>query len=75
MHLKNVLDKSEYQNIKIFLQKVTLQIVLKKLLQLQKLKILYCGRIKFVVLWIYVIVDLIGEKIVGTFYEKKCKGV
>ena len=75
MHLKNVLDKSEYQNIKIFLQKVTLQIVLKKLLRLQKLKILYCGRIKFVVLWIYVIVDLIGEKIVGTFYEKKCKRV
>ena len=36
---------SEYQNIKIFLQKVTLQIVLKKFLWLKKLKILCHGHV------------------------------
>ena len=33
----------EYQNIKIFLQKVTLQICLKKFLGLKKLKIMWRG--------------------------------
>ena len=46
----------EYQNIKIFLQKVTLQIYLKKFLLLKKLQKLYHR------LW---------EEIVGYFYEKE----
>ena len=50
----------EYQNIKIVLQKVTLQIGQKKLLWLKKLKILCRG---------HVINDLNEEEIVGTFYE------
>ena len=53
----------EYQNIKIFLPKVTVQISLKKFLWLRK--------VKNTVLWTYVINDLNGEKIVGTFYEKE----
>ena len=40
------------------------QIGLKKILLLQKLKILCCG---------HVISDLKGEDIVGRFYEKNCK--
>ena len=47
----------EYQNIKLFLLKVTLQIGLKRFLWLTKLKIL-C-------------LDLNGEESVGTFYENK----
>ena len=47
----------EYQNIKLFLLKVTVQIGLKKFLWLTKLKIL-C-------------LDLNGEESVGTFYKKK----
>ena len=50
----------EYQNIKIVLQKVTLQIGQKKLLWLKKLKILCRG---------HVINDLNQEEIVGTFYK------
>ena len=46
------------------MQKVTLQIGLKKFLWLKKLKILCLG---------YVINDLNGEEIVGTFYEKELK--
>ena len=53
----------EYQNIKIFLQKVTLQIGVKKILWLKRLKILFSGG--------YVINDLNGEKIVGTFYKNR----
>ena len=52
----------EYQNIKIFLQKVTFQIVLNNFFGLKKLKTLYCG---------HVISDLNGEQNVGTFYKKK----
>ena len=49
----------EYRNKNIFLQKVILQIGLKKFLQL------------FVDMpWTYVISDLNGEELVGTFYEK-----
>ena len=47
---------------KIFLQKVTLQIGLKKYLRLKQLKILCRG---------HVINDLNGEEIVETFYEKE----
>ena len=55
----------EYQNIKIFLQKVTLWIGVKKFLWLKKLKIL-CH--------LHVVKDLNGEKNVGTFFPKKnCK--
>ena len=52
----------EYQNIKIFWQKVTLEISLKKFLWLKK--------IKNTLPWTYVINDLNGAEIVGTFYEK-----
>ena len=45
----------DYQNIKTFLQKVTLQIDLKKFLCLKK--------VKNTVLWIYVISDVNGEEI------------
>ena len=51
----------EYQNIKIFWQKVTLEISLKKFLWLKK--------IKNTLPWTYVINDLNGAEIVGTFYE------
>ena len=53
----------EYQNIKIFLEKVTLQIVLKKFLGLKK--------VKNTVLWTYVINDLNGEEIIGTLYKQE----
>ena len=53
----------EYQNIKGFLQKVMLQIGLKKLFVIKK--------IKSTVPWTYVISDLTGEEIVGKFYEKE----
>ena len=48
----------EYQNIKTILWKAMLQIGLKKFLWLKKLKTRY------------VISDLKGEEIVGTFYKK-----
>ena len=51
----------EYQNIKIFWQKVTLEISLKKFLWLKK--------IKNTLPWTYVINDLNGAEIVGKFYE------
>ena len=53
----------EYQNIKIFLQKVTLQIGLKKFYVLEK--------IKNAVPWTYIISDLNIEELVGTFYENE----
>ena len=53
---------SDYQNIKIFLQKVTLQIVLKKFLWLQKLKILFCGHMLLMILR--------KKKLIVIFYEK-----
>ena len=59
LNLKRVI-LLEYQNIKIVLQKVTLQIGQKKLLWLKKLKILCRG---------HVINDLNQEEIVGTFYK------
>ena len=51
---------SEYQNIKIFLQKVKLQIGLKKL---------FDKKVKNTLPWTYVINNLNREEIVGTFYE------
>ena len=50
----------EYQNIRTFLQKVILQIGLKKSLLLKSYK---------TVPWTYVINDLNGGEIVGTFYK------
>ena len=53
----------EYQKIKIFLRKVTLQIGLKNFLVVKK--------VKNNVPWTYVISDLIGEEIAETFYSKE----
>ena len=50
----------EYQNIKTFLQKSMFQIGLKKFLWLEK--------VKNIVAWTYVISDLNGQEIVGTFH-------
>ena len=51
----------EYQNIKVFLQKITLQIDLKKILRLKELNLLS---------W-HVVNDLNGEEIIRIFYETK----
>ena len=51
----------EYQNIKTFLQKVTLEIGLKKSLSSKK--------VKNTVLWTYAINDLNGGEIVEIVYE------
>ena len=40
----------EYQNMNIFLQKVKLQIGLKKFLWLQKSKVLHCGHMLLMIL-------------------------
>ena len=52
----------EYQKIKIFSQKVTFQVVLKRFLRLKKLKNIGSRR--------YVIEDLLDEEIIETLYEK-----
>ena len=54
---------SEYKNIKIFLQKITLQIGLKVVFVIKK--------VKNTIPWTYVINDLNGKEIVGTFYENE----
>ena len=54
----------EYEHIKIFLRKDTLQIGLKIFLWLKKLKIL-C--------WGHVINDPNGKEIIGIFYKNKSK--
>ena len=54
---------SEYQTIKILLQEALFQIGLKKFLWLKK--------VKNTAPWTYVISDLDGEQIIGTFYKKK----
>ena len=53
----------EYQNMKTFLQNITLQIGLKKFVWLKN--------VKNTVLWTYVISDPKGEEFFGTFYEKR----
>ena len=53
----------EYENIKFFLRKVTLQIDLKKIFVIK--------RVKNTAPWAYVINDLNGEEIGGTLYENK----
>ena len=55
----------EYQNIKIFLQKVTLQICLKKFLWLKKLKILCRGH--------KLLMILTGNKLLGRFAKTNSK--
>ena len=57
----------EFQNIKTFLLKDILQIGQKKFLLLVKLKRLQL--LKITVPWTYVINDLDGEEITGSFYE------
>ena len=54
----------EYLNVKIFLQKITLQIGRKNFLSL---------KIKNTVPWTYFINDFNEEEIVGTFYEKELR--
>ena len=51
----------ECQNIKTFLQKVTLQ----------SEEVFVIKKVENTVPWTYVINDLNGEEIVGTFYEKE----
>ena len=53
----------EYQNIRIFLQKVTRRIVLRRFFVIKK--------DENTVPWTYVINDLNGEEIVGRFYENE----
>ena len=53
----------EYQNIKIFLQKVTLQIGLKKFLWLKMSKILWRGHMLFMI--------LMEKKLLQRFTKKK----
>ena len=53
----------EYENIKTFLQKAMLENSLKKFFVIKK--------VKNIVPWAYIISDLNGEEIVGTFYEKE----
>ena len=55
----------EFQNIKTFLLKDILQIGLKKFL----IKVI--NKIKNTAPWTYVINDLNGEEIIGSFYEKE----
>ena len=55
----------EYQNTDTFLQKVPLQIDLKKLLLLKKLKILYHGQTLLVILMV--------KKLLERFTKKNCK--
>ena len=55
----------EYQNINIFLQKITLQIALKKLLWLKKLKTLSHGHMLLMI--------LIKKKLLGNSTKKNCK--
>ena len=56
---------SEYQNIKIFLQKGTLKIVRKKFLWLKKLKILYHGHMLLMI--------LIEKKLLERLTKINCK--
>ena len=49
---------SEYQNIKTFLQKI---------------KVFVIKKVQNTVLWTYVISDLQGQEIVGSFYKKELK--
>ena len=53
----------EYENIKTFLQKAMLENSLEKFFVIKK--------VKNIVPWAYIISDLNGEEIVGTFYEKE----
>ena len=55
----------EYKNIKMFLQKVTFQIALKKFLWLKKLKILCLGLILLII--------LMEKKSLEFFTKKNCK--
>ena len=55
----------EYQNVRMFLQKVTLLVGLKKLLWLKKLKILFLGYILLMI--------LMKKKLFERFTKTNCK--
>ena len=57
----------KYQSIKTFLVKVMFQIGSKKFLLLKK--------VKNTVPWAYLIDDLNGEEIIGTFYQKELQRI
>ena len=57
----------EYQNVKVFLQKVTFQISPEKFLQLKHLKILSCGQSS--------LMFLMGKKLLEKIAKKKKKKV
>ena len=57
----------EYQNVKMFLQKVTFQISPEKFLQLKHLKILSCGQSS--------LMFLMGKKLLEKIAKKKKKKV
>ena len=59
----------EYQNAKMFLQKAMLQS--SKL----ALRSFFIIKVKNTVLWTYVIRDLKGEELAGTFYEKELQKI
>ena len=56
----------EYKNRKVFVEKVTLQIGLKKLLWLKKLKILCRGHMLLLII-------LSGKKLLEHFTKESCK--
>ena len=61
-NIGNIVRISKYKNV---LQKVTLQIGLKKILQLRKLKILYRG--------LRLLIILTSNKLLDLFTKKNCK--
>ena len=55
----------KYQNIETFLQNVTFQIGLKKILRMQKLKILLCGHMLLVILMVNKLLERFTKKYLG----------
>ena len=55
----------KYQNIETFLENVTFQIGLKKILRMQKLKILLCGHMLLVILMVNKLLERFTKKYLG----------
>ena len=55
----------KYQNIETFLQNVTFQIGLKKILRMQKLKILLCRHMLLVILMVNKLLERFTKKYLG----------
>ena len=55
----------KYQNTETFLQNVTFQIGLKKILRMQKLKILLCGHMLLVILMVNKLLERFTKKYLG----------